>query len=83
MSVQVSRVSAGEYQADELAGVARLSWRVPEKTMDTTDPFVQNGDFFQQRKHKTNPRDLCLSSSRAISNALHTRQSGLPMLSLS
>ena len=28
MSGQVSRGSAGEYQADELAGVARLSWRV-------------------------------------------------------
>ena len=25
---QVSRGSAGEYQADEQAGVARLSWRV-------------------------------------------------------
>ena len=25
---QVSRGSAGEYQADERAGVARLSWRV-------------------------------------------------------
>ena len=28
MSGQVSRDSAGEYQADERAGVARLSWRV-------------------------------------------------------
>src|SRR5574340_275926 len=28
MSGQVSRGSAGEYQADEWAGVARLSWRV-------------------------------------------------------
>ena len=28
MSGQVSRGSAGEYQADEQAGVARLSWRV-------------------------------------------------------
>ena len=28
MSRQVSRGSAGEYQADEEAGVARLSWRV-------------------------------------------------------
>ena len=28
MSGQVSRSSAGEYQADERAGVARLSWRV-------------------------------------------------------
>ena len=28
MSRQVSRISAGEYQADEQAGVARLSWRV-------------------------------------------------------
>ena len=28
MSGQVSRGSAGEYQADERAGVARLSWRV-------------------------------------------------------
>ena len=28
MSRQVSRGSAGEYQADEQAGVARLSWRV-------------------------------------------------------
>ena len=28
MSKQVSRGSAGEYQADERAGVARLSWRV-------------------------------------------------------
>ena len=27
MSRQVSRGSAGEYQADEQAGVARLSWR--------------------------------------------------------
>ena len=26
---QVSRGSAGEYQADEQAGVARLRWRVP------------------------------------------------------
>ena len=28
MTRQVSRGSAGEYQADERAGVARLSWRV-------------------------------------------------------
>ena len=28
MSGQVSRGSAGDYQADERAGVARLSWRV-------------------------------------------------------
>ena len=28
MSGQVSRASAGEYQADERAGVARLSWRL-------------------------------------------------------
>ena len=28
MSEQVSHGSAGEYQADERAGVARLSWRV-------------------------------------------------------
>ena len=28
MSGQVSRGSAGEYQADERAGVARISWRV-------------------------------------------------------
>ena len=28
MCRQVSRGSAGEYQADEQAGVARLSWRV-------------------------------------------------------
>ena len=28
MSRQVSRGSVGEYQADEQAGVARLSWRV-------------------------------------------------------
>ena len=28
ISRQVSRGSAGEYQADERAGVARLSWRV-------------------------------------------------------
>ena len=28
MSRQVSRGSAGEYQADERAGVAQLSWRV-------------------------------------------------------
>ena len=28
MSGQVSRGSAGEYQADERAGVTRLSWRV-------------------------------------------------------
>ena len=28
VSRQVSRGSAGEYQADEQAGVARLSWRV-------------------------------------------------------
>ena len=28
MSGQVLRGSAGEYQADERAGVARLSWRV-------------------------------------------------------
>ena len=27
MSGQVSRGSAGEYQADEQSGVARLSWR--------------------------------------------------------
>ena len=30
MNGQVSRGSAGEYQADERVGVARLSWRVPE-----------------------------------------------------
>ena len=28
VSGQVSRGSAGEYQADDRAGVARLSWRV-------------------------------------------------------
>ena len=28
VSEQESRGSAGEYQADEQAGVARLSWRV-------------------------------------------------------
>ena len=28
MSGQVSRGSAGDYKADERAGVARLSWRV-------------------------------------------------------
>ena len=28
MNGQVSRGSAGEYQADEQAGFARLSWRV-------------------------------------------------------
>ena len=28
MSRQVSRDSAGEYQADDQAGVARLRWRV-------------------------------------------------------
>ena len=28
MSRQVSRGSAGDYQADEQAGVARLTWRV-------------------------------------------------------
>ena len=28
MNTQVSRGSAGDYQADEQAGVARLSWRV-------------------------------------------------------
>ena len=31
MSRQVSRGSAGEYQEDERAGVARLSWRVQQK----------------------------------------------------
>ena len=31
MSGQVSRGSAGEYQADEWAGVAGLSWRVSGK----------------------------------------------------
>ena len=29
MTRQVSRGSAGEYQADERAGVAGLSWRIP------------------------------------------------------
>ena len=33
MSRQVSRGSAGEYQADEQAGVARLSWRVPTQPL--------------------------------------------------
>ena len=28
MSMQVSRGSAGEYQADERAGIARTSWRL-------------------------------------------------------
>ena len=32
MSRQVSRGSAGEYQADEQAGVAWLSWRVSGRT---------------------------------------------------
>ena len=31
MSMQVSRGSAGEYQADEQAGVARLSWRLSNR----------------------------------------------------
>ena len=31
MSRQVSRGSAGDYQADEHAGVARLSWRLASK----------------------------------------------------
>ena len=33
MSGQVSRGSAGEYQADERAGVARLRWRVSAMAM--------------------------------------------------
>ena len=35
MSGQVSRGSAGEYQADERAGVARLSWRVSGRLAGT------------------------------------------------
>ena len=34
MSRQVSPGSAGEYQADEQAGVARLSWRLWSMDMD-------------------------------------------------
>ena len=33
MSGQVSRGSAGEYQADERAGVARLSWRLTVRSV--------------------------------------------------
>ena len=33
MSGQVSRGSAGEYQSDERAGGARLSWRVSGKSL--------------------------------------------------
>ena len=44
MSGQVSRDSAGEYQADEWAGVARLSWRVSahdqEEALSMSDTIV-------------------------------------------
>ena len=33
MSRQVSRGSAGEYQADEQAGVVRLCWRVSKPSL--------------------------------------------------
>ena len=39
MSMQVSRGSAGEYQADERAGVARLSWRV------TGNPYLSQWGY--------------------------------------
>ena len=42
MSGQVSRGSAGEYQADERAGVARLSWRVSSEGDQPWDFFGKN-----------------------------------------
>ena len=39
MSRQVSRGSAGEYQADDRAGVARLSWRVSGKYSGLENPM--------------------------------------------
>ena len=46
MSWQVSRGSAGEYQADELAGVARLSWRADmiDKPVVKAQNYVERVD---------------------------------------
>ena len=45
MSGQVSLGSAGEYQADERAGVARLSWRVSGEKFKNLD---LNTKFFKK-----------------------------------
>ena len=45
MSRQVSRGSAGEYQADEQAGVARLSWRVTRKEYETAIDIALGGSI--------------------------------------
>ena len=42
MSGQVSRGSAGGYQADERAGVARLSWRVSGRTIILIGKYIQS-----------------------------------------
>ena len=42
MSGQVSRGSAGEYQADEQAGVERLDWGAPKKNNK-----LQEKDIYQ------------------------------------
>ena len=46
MSGQVSRGSAGEYQADERAGVARLSWRLSGRALLALN-LSQHQDLFQ------------------------------------
>ena len=43
MSRQVSRSSAGEYQSDEQAGVARLSWSIRQMSRQVSRGSA--GDF--------------------------------------
>ena len=41
MSQQVLRGSGGEYQADELAGVTRLSWRVSQSVLVRLNLYIE------------------------------------------
>ena len=56
MSGQVSRGSAGDYQADERAGVARLSWRVSGRLLEKT--LMLGGIGGKRRRGKQRMRRL-------------------------
>ena len=57
MSGQVSRGSAGEYQADERAGVARLSWRVSGRL---APGHIANEGQRSQASLPTDPHNLSM-----------------------
>ena len=70
MSRQVSRDSAGEYQADERAGVARLEVRNRFKGLDLMDRvpdelWMEVRDIVQETGIKTIPKK-CKKSKMAL-----------------